>query len=1207
MATEDPDTLTSLSEARIKEVLMEGESPGLYDGLASIALDGTPIQDSGSDAIHDGVTTNNSPILNSATANFQPSDTNRGIVGDHIPANTTILQVLSATQVKMSANATASATGVVFALDGSLNFSNFSIYISPGTQDQSYIPGFDAEENSTAVGVRVKKLTPWTHRISDGDVNAARVDIRFPRMVKQNTTNGDTHGTSVQLKIELQSNNGGYVQVINDTINGKATSPYVRTYGITLTGEPPWDIRVTRLTEDSTSEALSNQTWVDSFTLVVFGKLRHPNTVVAGISIDAQQFGNIPVRAYQMWGSIIQVPTNYNPVTREYATSGPGTSNGIWDGTFKTAWTNNAAWCWYAMATNTRWGLGKFIDVTKVNIGGLYTAAKVCDEMVPDGYGGMEPRYTCTLYLQQAASAIQVLRDMASIFSAMVYYANGCLVPVTDSANPTVAHQFSPENIIGGKFNRSRASRTARHNYVTVMYQDQTNFGKPAYVRVEDRDDIRKRGIVPTNITALGASTPAAAWRAGKWLLLSEKLDQLNTWSSGQQGMHLRPGDIVETHDPYRSGKRWSGVVKAATTTTVTLDKTVELEDGKAYWISLLRVKTDGDDNKAGTVVRRAVLTAGPVTTDTLTFAAIDASELPDPRTVWILVASDLAPEKWKLIHVLPQDLTTVAFTALPYDATKFDDTDIDPNLDAVPTTSLPSPYKVKPPGAITDIEEIPVVLPSGTSRALEITWEPSRDQYLRGYSVSYRFENGNLITLNETPVASIQIPAEQSGYYDIFVVAVNFLGGKSTASTARHYVAEGNYLDSPHISGLELAGQGNDTVFQQRDAKFAWRLNSPSQFVDIGSEGTNGMRGAQQDPFFGGYRVSIIDIDTGLKIWPTEDSGLLSDPQFIFTEEMNAEANKPGKPKRAFRFRVEYLDVYNKITSRRELDVSNPVPPKQDLAIVPDFTSVNASTNVPAVADRTGMKIIRSLTSGFTPVTDGAYSAGVEEVYDGPDFSRTIQQPEANTYYYRMAIYDSFYSDVELGDLIWSDEVAGTTLTLTPTLPAPAISPGDKSFDTTFNVTLTIDAGQTARYTLDGSDVLPTSAEWPTSGGVYTTLAITSGCTLKVRGYLTDGTPTKQASATYTLVASGGGGSPACGSVHVSPSGKLNIGVSRTITLTCATPSPTIHVSINGGSYANYTTPFSLAVGAQATAYATASGFAQGPPTDFDNIDNRI
>ena len=301
--------------------------------------------------------------------------------------------------------------------DGTLNFSGAAIDFRTGTQLQEPLPGFPAAENTIAVGAELKAAQHWTRLFANLQASAIRVTLGVEGLSKANTGNGDINGYRVEYAIDLSVDGAGYQEVLSSAFDGKTTQRYMRSHRIELPrARQGWSIRLRRITPNANSNTIADRTFIDSVTEVIDAKLRYPMSAVVGIKINASQFQSIPTRAYHVRGRIIRVPANYDPELRSYS--------GVWDGTFKLAWTNNPAWVFHDLISNDRYGLGTRVPAGWLDKWGLYQIGRYCDEMVDDGFGGKEPRFTCNVYLQQAADAYRVVQDFASIFRGMAYWAN---------------------------------------------------------------------------------------------------------------------------------------------------------------------------------------------------------------------------------------------------------------------------------------------------------------------------------------------------------------------------------------------------------------------------------------------------------------------------------------------------------------------------------------------------------------------------------------------------------------------------------------------------------------------------------------------------------------------------------------------------------------------------------------------------------------
>jgi predicted phage tail protein len=342
-----------------------------------------------------------------------------------------------------------------------------------------------------------------------------------------------------------------YAPAFTDVIKGKTTSKYQRAYLLPLPDGDNWDIRVRRLTDDSVSSLLNNKTFWDSYTEIIDGKLTYPNSAIIATQIDAKQFSRIPVRAFEIYGIKVQVPSNYDPLTRVYT--------GAWDGTFITAWTDNPAWVWYDLVITERYGLGEAINPDMVDKWALYEIAQYCDEMVNDGFGGIEPRFTCNLYLQTREQAYQVIMNVASIFRAMTYWAASSIY-VSQDAPKAVTQIFTPANVIDGAFNYVGSSGKVRHTVALITWNDPLDNYKPRIEYVSDDDAINRYGVIQTNLVAIGCTSRGQAARVGRWLLYSEQNEtETISFKAGLDSVFVQPGNVIQTQDPNRAGVRMGG------------------------------------------------------------------------------------------------------------------------------------------------------------------------------------------------------------------------------------------------------------------------------------------------------------------------------------------------------------------------------------------------------------------------------------------------------------------------------------------------------------------------------------------------------------------------------------------------------------------------------------------------------------------------
>ncbi|UKH38619.1 TipJ family phage tail tip protein [Actinobacillus pleuropneumoniae] len=489
---EAPESGRSAQRVKIVEIISEGEIGGLVDGLKSIYLDNTPIQNS----------------------------------------------------------------------DGSYNFTNVQSEGRTGTQDQDVMSDFDTTEKEIAVSTEVKKTTPLTRTVTDANVTRLRLTLGVQSLFRQED-NGDTNGTSVDFKITV--GNATY----NLNINGKYSSQYLRALVVDNLPPVPFNIKVERITADSSSQRLQNKTVWASYTEIIDTDFAYPNTAYVGIKFDSETHSNIPTRTYEVYGIKVKVPSNYDPMTRKYT--------GLWDGTFKIAWTNNPAWVLLDILTNKRYGLGERLGDFGVDKWALYSIAQYCDQLVPDGYGNMEPRFTCNFWMTEQRSAYDVISDLCSIFRGIPVW-NGTEMTFIIDRPADPVWTYTNANVINGEFSRQYSAKKSRHNAIQVEYKDKDNAYQSAIEYVSDNDLIRKNGFNLLKVTAFGCTSRGQAYRTGRWILETEKLEtETVTFSVGSEGLMHIPGDIIRVTDNHFAGTNLGGRVLSVSDKVVTVDREITL------------------------------------------------------------------------------------------------------------------------------------------------------------------------------------------------------------------------------------------------------------------------------------------------------------------------------------------------------------------------------------------------------------------------------------------------------------------------------------------------------------------------------------------------------------------------------------------------------------------------------------------------------
>lgn len=458
--------------------------------------------------------------------------------------------------------------------EGNTNISGVTVVFRAGEQEQTPPEGFESSGSETVLGTEVKYDTPITRTITSANIDRLRFTFGVQALV-ETTSKGDRNPSEVRLLVQIQRN-GGWVTEKDITIKGKTTSQYLASVVVDNLPPRPFNIRMRRMTPDSTTDQLQNKTLWSSYTEIIDVKQCYPNTALVGVQVDSEQFGSQQVsRNYHLRGRILQVPSNYNPQTRQYS--------GIWDGTFKPADSNNMAWCLWDMLTHPRYGMGKRLGAADVDKWALYVIGQYCDQSVPDGFGGTEPRITCNAWLTTQRKAWDVLSDFCSAMRCMPVWNGQTLTFVQDRPSDKV-WTYNRSNVVmpddGAPFRYSFSALKDRHNAVEVNWIDPDNGWETATELVEDTQDILRYGRNVTKMDAFGCTSRGQAHRAGLWLIKTELLEtQTVDFSVGAEGLRHVPGDVIEICDDDYAGISIGGRVLAVNsqTRTLTLDREITL------------------------------------------------------------------------------------------------------------------------------------------------------------------------------------------------------------------------------------------------------------------------------------------------------------------------------------------------------------------------------------------------------------------------------------------------------------------------------------------------------------------------------------------------------------------------------------------------------------------------------------------------------
>ncbi|HGM7693949.1 TPA: phage tail protein, partial [Pseudomonas aeruginosa] len=632
---------------------------------------------------------------------------------------------------------------------GNVNFPNVKWEWRSGSVDQDYIPGIPSVENETTVNVELRSDTPWVRSVTNTQLSAVRLRFAWPALQKQESS-GDVNGYRIEYAVDVSTDGGAYQQVLLDAVDGKTTSRYERSQRIDLPAATTgWQVRVRRITPNQNSSLIADTMLIAGLTEVIDAKLRYPNTALLYIEFSAEQFSNIPAVTVECKARKVQVPTTYDPELRTYT--------GVWDGSFKSAWTNNPAWITYDISTNARFGLGKRIKPWMVDKWELYKIAQYCDQLVPDGKGGQEPRFLCDLNLQSRSQAWTLLRDIAAIYRGMSYWAQGQLVSQADM--PRTAdfdYVFTRANVIDGKMTYGAASARTRYSRALVSYDNPANNYDTDVTGYSDAPLLRRYGDNPVELSAIGCTRESEAQRRGKWAVLTSVQDRTITFATGMEGRIPLPGYIIPVADSLLAGREIGGRISAVAGRVVTLDRITQAKAGDRLIINLPSGRAEG---------RTVQSVNGKAVTVTAAY-----SEAPEPELCWALDADDLAVQLYRVMSTKRDDNGQWTINGLQYEPSKFDHIDTGARLEERPISIIPV-TTVQPPASVTLSSRWTIDQGLAVS-TMTITW-PAVEGAV-AYDVEWKKDSGNWIRLPRAGTTSVDVTGIYAGGYLARVRAVS-------------------------------------------------------------------------------------------------------------------------------------------------------------------------------------------------------------------------------------------------------------------------------------------------------------------------------------------------------------------------------------------------------------------------------------------------
>jgi hypothetical protein len=716
--------------------------------------------------------------------------------------------------------------------DGTYNFEDVTIYTRNGTQNQTFIPLGGSVEDEKPVGITVLKDVPQVRTITDVDVDAVRVTIAIPALQKINSTNGDTLGTKVELKISIAYAGGAYVDqaigingATSDVISGRTADEYRKDYLINLNRPNISDsirIKVTRITEDSTDALLSNAFNWNSYTEIIWAKLTYPNSALIGLRVDAEQFSNIPARSYLVKGIKVQIP---NGTTVDSATGRiiyP--ENFVWDGTFAAAiWTSCPAWILWDLMTSTRYGFGDQITASQLDKWAFFAASKYSNALVDDGFGGQEARFSCNTSIQTAEEAYKLVNDLLSVMRCQAFWSTGSLTIAQDAPSDPV-YLFNQANVTAEGFNYSGSSLKIRPNVAVVSYLD-LSLRDTAFEVVEDTDSIAKYGVVKSDISAFACTSRGQANRIGRWLLFSERYEkEICTFASSlDAGQQVRPGQIILISDPVRAGSRRAGRIAAATIAEITVDNSTDTDLSYEGGSLLSVILPDGS------VEQRLVAN---VTGNVITLQTT-LSDVPNINSIWILESPSLQASTWRVLSVSESDGINYGITAISHNESKYayveDGAPLEfrdaTNLNVIP--AQPSELAVI---NVTQLggETSPEVQYELNGRiAVKITFGWFGPQGIKNFRVKYRHEDDNFTTIT-VQGTTFDILDVKVGNYQIQVSSISSTGILFSEPAISDYTVAGLGAAPFDVQNVSAIATGEDMVI------LTWK-QAPELDVQVG------------------------------------------------------------------------------------------------------------------------------------------------------------------------------------------------------------------------------------------------------------------------------------------------------------------------------------------------------------------------------------
>ncbi|MCF5226456.1 phage tail protein [Pseudomonas syringae] len=674
--------------------------------------------------------------------------------------------------------------------DGTVNFPGVKWQFRNGELNQQRLEGIAESSNEVDVNQQLLSTTPYLRTVNNPVLDALRIRFSWPQLQSQDQS-GNINGVRIDYAIDLATDGGPFVQILADYVDRKNVTKYERSHRINLPAGSRWTMRVRRITPEANSSLIQDSMFIEAVAEVVDSDQEFPLTAVGCVEYDAQQFGgDIAKIAVLMRGRIVRVPTNYDPETRTYATSGAGTSNGIWDGTFKEAYTNNPAWVCYDIALNPYYGLGHRIDATMVDRWNLYRIAQYCDQMVPNGMGGTHPRMTCNIYLQKQADAYAVLQDLSAIFHGMSTWDGSQITFNADMPGDPV-YTYNPSQILNnGEIQYSGTRARDRHNLAMVTWDNpDQSFATDKEPVFDDVAMAESGSVNELSVDAYGCTSLGQAQRAGQYALITEQTQtRPATFRVGLDGGIPKTGQIIAVADPMLAGRANGGRISAVAGRVITVDRDIDLSTGAKLRVNLPSGKTEA-----------RVITS--LTGRRVTVAA-SFSEVPEAECGWILEYDDLKTMQFLVRNITRPEWHQYQLECIQHEPSKFDAIDFGAVVDIRPISGIPVGVQAAP-GAVFVTQH--VVIEQGIAVTnMTISWDAAPGAV--AYDVEWRWGSREWVKVPRTGEQSVDVPGIYSGQYIARVRAVSALNVSSLPATSLLTNLQGKTSLPPAVTSLTAA-----------------------------------------------------------------------------------------------------------------------------------------------------------------------------------------------------------------------------------------------------------------------------------------------------------------------------------------------------------------------------------------------------------------